>query len=120
METNQIKGLDFLNKPRRNHKNGQINIPSNIYTLKKNIRKTINNQKKKERTTASRMTGVLIESWESETIDRLVASEDHNRQLKKLLAQNIEDNNIEPGTYEFYTDGSLSHRGTENVRMGAA
>ena len=37
-----------------------------------------------------------------------------------MLIQNIQVYNKETEDYEFYTDGSLSNRGTRNIRMRAA
>ena len=118
-DTNQLIGPRLLNRPRGNTKLKTIQIPSNVYTLENSIREEIK-AITGEGITTSEVTGVQIENWDKKLIERLITSEEQKCQLIERLVQNIEEGNNKKMTYKFYTDRSLSHRGTQLVRMEAA
>lgn len=118
-EIDLLTGPNFLNKPRGNNKIDAYKIPGNVYTLEKGIKDNISS-KTKDSTELLKVSNVVIENWESKLIDTLVISKEHKNQLTNLLVQYIKKETTNTIEYEFYTDGSLSQRSSQEVKMGAA
>jgi ribonuclease HI/endonuclease/exonuclease/phosphatase family metal-dependent hydrolase len=113
---------DFLNKPRGNNKAISIVMPSNVHTLERQIKESLIDLLDHNDNEINTLTipKIVIENWENETINKLVSSEEHREQLTALLSLNIREAEGKNTPYEFYTDGSLNHRGTQECKMGAA
>ena len=100
-----------------------IKIPCDTYILERNLEEALIGKKREKllRTGPSHFMHVEIMDAEVTSINKLISSEDHKRDIVQALLDNQSKNTTnEPTEYEFYTDGSLKMKDSPEVKMDAA
>ena len=113
----KFKGVSFL----INRKDKSKTVPYNLNYFKKNIEKELAVEKRNTLDFTFPTCTIHTESLSEVLIQRWIQTEIHKKQLIALYKDNKKEEDQEsPEKYEFYTDGSLKDRGSEDSKMGSA
>ena len=122
MEKRDIFACKLLNKKGNNHRKPRTVIPCKITTLEGFVpeEEEFKIGRNKKENGREELIEVLIKDWDEEIITSMIESEEYRDTLIERLLENRKGQQDEDTEYEYYTDGSLIDRGTENTKMGAA